>query len=200
METKKRMGTVIFQSWTAAGCAAALCLAVVSCAGRGPSRETKLAMDMLKGSELEALSRTIEFTSFSPLGSSATAEGRVTTAFRFEKEGGRWALREARVGDQQWVNVRDLTEALDQVRTRRTREAIQEVDAAVEKYRAENGGYPAAEDFVDLIDKLAPRYLSRVIRLDGWGRELRIAVVRGKPAALSDGPDGKAGTADDVKL
>ena len=198
MQIRFGMPTRALRNCKASACASVLCLALSACAGRGPSRETRLAIDLLKGSALEALSRTIEFTSFSPVGSSATAEGRVTSAFRFAKESGRWALKEVRVGDQQWVNIQDLKEALDQVRTRRTREDIREVETALEKYRAENGGYPAAQDYVELIDKLAPRYLSRVIRLDRWGRDLRIAIRQGRPAVLSDGPDGKAGTVDDV--
>ena len=109
-------------------------------------------------------------------------------------------LREVRLGEMQWESVQDLKEALDAVRTRRTRQDMQAVLDAQEKYRSQTGSYPATKDFDDLIDKLSPRYLDRLVRFDRWSHEYRMVTERGKPGILSDGPDGKAGTGDDVRL
>lgn len=168
------------------------------CAGR--TKATKLAMNLLHGTSFESLSRYIEFTSFSPTGNSAIAEGTVTTAFRFEKENGRWALKEVRLGEWQWENVQDLKEALDNIKARHTRQDMQEILHAAAKYAAQKGTYPVASDFIDLIDKLTPDYLKRVIRLDGWHNEFRMRMENGKVMLISDGPDGMPDTPDDIRL
>ncbi|HEY3130081.1 MAG TPA: type II secretion system protein GspG [Acidobacteriota bacterium] len=168
------------------------------CAGR--SKGTKLAMNLLQGSSFESLSRYIEFTSFSPAGSSAIAEGTVTTGFRFEKENGRWVLKEVRLGELQWENVQDFKEALDNVKARRTRQEMQEILQAAARYAAQKGTYPEASDFVDLADKLTPDYLKRVIRLDGWHNEYRARTENGRLTIISNGPDGLPDTPDDIRM
>jgi len=170
----------------------------VSCAGK--SKANKLAINLLHGTELEPLSPTIEFNSFPPTGSSAVAEGTVTTGFRFQRENGKWVLRDIRLGDMQWTSLQDLKEALDQVRRRRTQDEMKVILQAIEKYRQVNGSYPAAADFVELVDKLSPGYLPYVIRVDAWDTEFRIQPAGGGFAVISDGPDRKPNTADDIRL
>ncbi|HEY2930539.1 MAG TPA: hypothetical protein VGK99_02250 [Acidobacteriota bacterium] len=169
-----------------------------SCAGK--SKANKLAINLLQGTELESLSPTIEFTSFSPTGSSAVAEGTVTTGFRFERENGKWVLKDIRLAEMQWIRVQDLKEALDQILRRRTQGEMKTILQAAEKYRQVNGAYPAAVDFVDLVDKLSPGYLPEVIRLDAWNSEFRIQRQAGGFAVISNGPDRKPDTADDLRL
>ena len=170
----------------------------IGCATR--SKANKLAVQLLRETEFEALSSSIEFSEFLPVGGSATAEGTVKTAFRFSKERNKWVLKEVRIGESGWESVRDMKEALDAVRARRTREDMHAILAAAESYRSRNGANPQASNFVDLIDKLSPAYLARVIRLDGWGHEFRAAAADGKLAIVSAGPDGKENTADDIRL
>lgn len=179
------------------GIAGVLILAAAGCATR--SRGARLAIDLLRGSEFESLSRSIEFTSFNSFGSSATAEGTVTTAFRFAKEKNKWVLKEVRVGEARWESIRDLKEALDSIHIRRTRADISIIVEALERYHSRNSAYPEAQDIADLIDQLSPAYLDRVLRLDGWGHEFRITAGQGKPGIVSNGPDGKENSADDVR-
>lgn len=164
------------------------------------SKAARLAGNLLRGTELEALSPSIEFTDFQPLGSAATAEGKVKTGFRFSREGKNWVLKEVRIGEAGWESIRDLKEALDVVHARRTREDMKLILAAAEEFRARTGTAPEASNFVQLIDQLSPHYLNRVIRLDAWGNGYGVTVVQGKLTLISAGPDGKENTADDIRV
>ena len=174
---------------------------VLLCAGcAGKSKGAKMAVDLLRGSPFEPLSRSIQFTDFNTVGASATAEGTVTTGFRFERRQGKWVLKEVRLGDREWESVQELQEALDTVRRRRSERDLQSIVASLENYRSRQGAYPAVSDFVSLVDKLHPNYLTRVVDRDGWGREYRIQGSQGKWTIISSGPDGKEGTPDDLRL
>src|SRR5207237_2220447 len=122
------------------------------------------------------------------------------TGFRFSREGKKWVLKEVRIGEAGWESIHDLKDALDAVHARRTREDMKAILAAVEEFRTRTGAAPEASSFVQLIDQLSPRYLKRVIRLDGWGNGYGVTVVQGKLTLVSAGPDGKENTADDIRL
>src|SRR5262245_2805726 len=150
-----------------------ICLLLLAgCAGK--SRGVRMAIDLLRGTPFEPLSSTIEFTSFNAVGSAATAEGTVRTGFRFERQQGKWILKDVRLADRQWESVQELQEALNMVRRQRTQENLRALVAALENYRSQQGAYPAVSDVVSLVDALNPDYLDRVVRLDGWGHEIRI--------------------------
>ncbi|MBI4455751.1 MAG: type II secretion system protein GspG [Acidobacteria bacterium] len=173
---------------------------ILSCAGcASRSKGERLAGNLLRGSELESLSPLILFSDFNSFGSMATAEGTVTTGFRFQRENNRWVLKEVRLGELGWESVQDLKEALDNIRARHTRQDMQSILDAIEKYNVQEGVPPSASDFVDLIDKLSPKYLNRVIRVDGWHHEYRMRISNGKPTIISNGPDGKEDTPDDIR-
>jgi hypothetical protein len=132
----------------------------------------------------------------------AVVEARLHMAFRFERIGGKWVIKEVRVGRDQWENLDDFLRALDRVKTEETEQLLERVAAAIEKYRQKEGRLPAFSDFVSLTDALSPSYLTPLIRQDAWRRPLA-AERRGGPNTVrlrSAGPDGKLGTPDDIEL
>jgi len=132
-------------------------------------------------------------------GSEAIVQTRLKTAFRLERVRGKWVVREVCLGHGQWEKVNDLIQTLDFVRAEETRKMLDTIAEAIEKYRSENGRLPVFKDYVALSDLLSPKYMTPLIRLDGWRRpfesELRdpnTIVIR------SAGPDGKYNTTDDI--
>jgi hypothetical protein len=128
-----------------------------------------------------------------------TADVRVALAM--EKVKGRWAVQDVRLGRHSWERWDNILQALESMKIQETRDSMQKVAAALEKYHEEKHSLPDFRDFVTLTDALSPNYLTPLIRLDAWRNPLlafRVApsVVR----LLSTGPDGQAGTADDIEL
>ena len=70
---------------------------------------------------------------------------------------------------------------------------------AVEKYRSSKGSLPKATDIVGLTDILHPKYMSDLVREDGWGNPI-IYEVTGPSAfrLISHGADALPGTRDDI--
>ena len=131
----------------------------------------------------------------------AVVEARVRTAFRLESEGGRWAVREIRIGKHQWERLDLILQALEKTKIDETRRILGEVASGLEAFTRKNSGVPAFKDFVSLTDALYPGYLPRVIRLDAWQRPLAAARVSANTVRLSStGPDGKPATADDIEI
>lgn len=133
-------------------------------------------------------------------GSEAVVETRLRTAFRMEKVRGEWVVREIRFGHGQWEKVGDLARALEEVKAEETRNALSRIAEAIRRYGKVHGSLPAFKDYVSLSDLLSPAYLTPLIRLDAWNRPLE-AEQRGPDSILirSAGPDGKHGTADDIR-
>ena len=89
--------------------------------------------------------------------------------------------------------------ALDEARTRETRESLQKLLGGLREYKGANGQYPQADSIVKLTDLLVPTYMSEVIRYDGWNREFIFNLTDSNSFQLrSLGPDGIRGTADDI--
>lgn len=128
-----------------------------------------------------------------------TADVRV--ALTMEKVKGRWTIRDVRLGRNPWENLDGIIRALEREKIQETRDSMQRVVAALEKYYDDRHSLPEFKDFVTLTDALSPTYLTPLIRLDAW----RNPLLAFRPAPnvvrlLSAGPDGKAGTADDLEL
>ncbi len=182
------------------------CLVIVTlllstaCGGRKVS--TDLArdriIDITKGS-LE--NKDVEVVSVRQVtGSEAIVETRLRTAFRLEKVEGKWVVREVRLGHGQWEKVSDLLQALEMVKIEETRKMLDQVAEAILKYRESNGSLPAFKDYVSLSDVLSPMYLTPLIRLDAWRQPLGAERLDTNTILLlSAGPDGKFGTADDIR-
>ncbi len=132
-------------------------------------------------------------------GSEAIVESKLNTAFRFEKTGGRWIVREVRVGHGEWQNLSSLLRTLEEIKIAETRMMLDAIVQAIQKYQSENGSLPRFRDYVSLSDILSPKYLSPLIRLDSWRQPL--AAERVGPGSIvirSAGPDGRYGTQDDI--
>lgn len=137
--------------------------------------------------------------SYSALYSSAVAEIGVEAAFRLERDGrGRWRVVEINFGDASSGDLAKLVETLNMRKGARAREDLAELSAALRAFRRERGFYVVATSGDVLLDHLSPRYLKRLIRFDPWHRPYRYEGTGQRYTLSSDGPDGKAGTPDDV--
>jgi len=170
------------------------------CGGRSIS--TKSARDAIIGSQAALLTtRDLEVLSVSQIGSEAIVETALHSAFRLERVGGEWVVREVRVGQGQWEKVDDILRALQQVKVEETRQLLEKIASAIEAYRQKNGHLPQFSDYVGLSDALFPLFMTPVIRLDAWGNPFNATLVALDTVRLtSAGPDGKFGTADDIEL
>ncbi|MGH9941081.1 MAG: type II secretion system protein GspG [Pyrinomonadaceae bacterium] len=172
--------------------------AFASAAEKGLSRDE--ARKLIAGvAGLELKKDAVNVTEVSTFGSSATAVAQVETAFRFNQDGrGKWRVAEIRTGDRQWEDVELLRRALDREKTARARAELEALTSALESFRRERGFYVVAQGGSALNDHLHPRYLLSLIRFDPWHRPYEYEGERARFTLRSPGPDGKAGTADDV--
>ena len=171
------------------------------CGGRAISK--RLARDVIARSPVEALANEdVEVLAVTQVGSgTAVVSTNLRAAFRIEKDGSEWVVREVRLGNGQWEKIDSVLLALQRVKIDETRRLLEQVGNAIEAYRQKNGRLPAFQDYVQLSDALYPAFLSPLIRLDAWNRPL--AAFQASPGVirlLSAGPDGKMGTADDIDL
>jgi hypothetical protein len=133
-------------------------------------------------------------------GTEAIAETQLKTAFRLEKVKGAWIVREVRIGHGQWEKVNDLAAALEAVKADETKKMLDQVAGAVRKYGESTGNLPVFKDYIALSDQLSPQYLTPLIRLDAWRQPLEAERPNAETILLrSAGPDGKFGTADDIR-
>jgi hypothetical protein len=132
-------------------------------------------------------------------GSEAIAETTLKTAFRLEKSGGKWVVREVRLGHGQWEKVTNLIQTLDQVKSKETSEILEKLDEAIRKYRDANGALPVFKDYIGLSDLLSPKYITPLPRLDSWRRPFWAEITKQNSIVIrSAGPDGRYFTDDDL--
>jgi len=133
--------------------------------------------------------------------SNAIIETNLKAAFRYQKVQGKWIPREVRIGNDQWEDIDDLVATLRRIKEDRTREMMDTVAGAIEKYFAKNGELPRFSDYDSLSDALAPEYLNPLIRLDAWERPLHVDQLNENTIRLlSGGADGKLSSGDDIEL
>ena len=132
----------------------------------------------------------------------AVVEANITLAFRLSKSKGKdWQVNAIRLGDRNWMDMKAFQAALNEVKTRMTRESLQRLQEALKKFREKTGSYPQAKSIVKLTDILFPVYMPEVIRYDGWNRELILnSTTASSYEVLSLGPDGIRGSSDDITL
>ena len=131
----------------------------------------------------------------------AIAEATITLAFQFKRDNpnAEWRIQAVRLGDRDWISLDELLAGINEGRRRTTTDAMQRVAEAVEKYRSTNGSLPNARDIIGLADILHPRYMSDLVREDGWGKPLIYELTGPSTFRLiSQGPDGVPGTGDDI--
>ena len=167
-------------------------------AGDLTPKEARRVIARLAGIELP--SDAVRIKSISPMGNSAVVVAQVETAFRLVNDKDKWRVAEVRTGDRRWEDMDLLVRALNAEKTSRVRAELETIATALEAFRRERGSYVEAKTEAALVDFLSPRYLARVIRLDAWHRPYEYEGSREAYMLRSLGPDGKAGTPDDVVL
>ena len=132
-------------------------------------------------------------------GNEAIVEARINTTFRFttDKQGD-WQAVELRTGDRKWESIELIQTALRKEKALRTTAELRAIATALEAFRRERGYYVAADTNSALIDNLAPRYLSTVIRLDAWSQELQYKGSQSRYRLASLGADGKPDSGDEI--
>jgi len=176
-------------------------LLINGCGGRAINK--KLARDVIVQSPVAALARDdVQVLAVTQVGSgTAVVTTNLRAAFRIEKAGGEWVVREVRLGNGQWEKIDLVLLALQRVKIEETKQLLERIGSAVEAYRQKNGQLPAFQDYVQLSDALYPAFLSPLVRLDAWNRPLAATQVKpGSIRLVSAGPDGKMGTPDDIEL
>ncbi|HEY6330140.1 MAG TPA: type II secretion system protein GspG [Blastocatellia bacterium] len=143
----------------------------------------------------------VHVKSISAIGNDAVVEASVDVAFQLtddKKEG--WTVTQVRTGDRCWESVELIRAAVQKEKVARTEAEMSNLATALESFRRENGSYVIASSGAGLIDKLSPRYLPNVVRLDAWSNEFGYKGEPGDYRLVSAGPDGKLGTADDLVM
>jgi hypothetical protein len=133
------------------------------------------------------------------MGSEAIVEAQFEAAFRFTADkDGKWLPVEVRAGDRKWESIELIQTALRKEKALRTGADLRTIAGALEAYRRDGGSYVEADSGSALLDHLAPRYLTSIIRLDAWSREFDYKGSAAGYRLVSRGPDGKPGTDDDI--
>ena len=130
----------------------------------------------------------------------AVVETRVRTAFRFEKDGNIWRIREVQRGHGQWENMENFEQALNQLKAEETAMLLSRIADAIHKYRDVRQTLPVFKDFIDLTDQLNPAHMTPLIRLDAWQRPFEATSNDVNILLRSAGPDGLTGTPDDISM
>src|SRR6266849_1854539 len=131
----------------------------------------------------------------------AIAEATITLAFQFKRDNpdAEWRIQAVRLGDREWISLDELLAGIDEGRRRATTNGMQQLAEAVEKFRSTNGSLPNARDIAALTDILNPKYMTELVREDGWGKPILYEIMGPTAFRLtSDGPDGRRGTSDDI--
>jgi len=166
-------------------------------AGDLSPKEARRLIARMAGIELP--SDAVRIKEISSVGNSATVVAQVETAFRFVKgDKDKWRVAEIRTGDRRWEDVDMLVRALNVEKTQRARAELESIAIALESYRREHGFYVEAKNEAGLIDRLNPRYLNEIIRMDPWHKPYQYEGTRDSFILRSAGPDEKANTEDDI--
>ncbi|MEP7274259.1 MAG: hypothetical protein ABI882_22380 [Acidobacteriota bacterium] len=136
----------------------------------------------------------------SGIGGGALVDARIETTFRFAREGRDWKAVEMRVGDRQWESLELVDEAVRREKTRRTTAVLEKIAASLAAYHRVSGRYVVADEFMKLLDELAPRYFGPIVYFDHWGTPLTYRGTETGYRLASAGPDRAPDTSDDLVL
>lgn len=182
---------------------AAFCTILVAAhtfaAGDLSPKEARQIIARMAGIQLP--SDAVRVKDISSAGNSAVVVAQVETSFRLVKgDRGKWRVAEIRTGDRRWEDVELLTKALNVEKTARARAELESIATALESYRRERGSYLDSKSQAALIDRLNPRYLARIIRVDPWHKPYEYEGSRTGYVLRSSGPDEKPNTPDDLTV
>jgi hypothetical protein len=174
-------------------------LLLSACGGR--NIHTGKARDILISSPQETLEKEdIDVVKvIQSSGSEAIIETKLNTAFRIEKVGGKWEVREVRLGHGQWEKIGNLMRTLELVKVEETRDMLDKIAQSIQAYRKATGALPEFTDYISLSDKLSPKFMTSLIRLDAWRRPLGASRTNDTIVIWSNGPDGNPGSSDDIR-
>jgi len=131
--------------------------------------------------------------------SEAIVEASFDGAFHLSADkNGNWAVTEVRTGDRCWESIELIRTAIRKEKILRTTADMRAIATALESFRKDHGSYVQAIDGRSLMDKLSPRYLDRLVRLDAWSHEFDYSGGPSGYKLTSPGPDGKRQTGDDI--
>jgi hypothetical protein len=144
----------------------------------------------------------VQIKNISPgMGGQAIVEARIETAFRFQQDkDGNWRAVEVRTGDRRWESIELVQTAINKEKVLRTTADLRTLATALEAFRRERGFYVASDNNSALVDNLAPRYLSPIIRVDAWSREFEYKGTQSDYRLQSLGPDGRPNTGDEIVI
>lgn len=165
--------------------------------------------DSLSGSEARSLLQRVFGAAFkknqiqirsinSAVGGGAIVEAQLETAFRFTRDGRTWKAAEMRLGDRNWESLELIDEGIKREKMRRTVGELERVAEALDAYKKVHGRYVVAEDFMKLLDEIAPRFLGPIVQFDYWGTPLAYHGSEAQYRLSSAGPDRQLGNADDL--
>ena len=136
--------------------------------------------------------------SFGSADASALITALVQLDFRFVRDTRGWQVAALRTGNRDWVDVRDVSATLDQLKRSSAANELSLIAQALDNYRRERGFYVVSDKESVLMDHLSPRYLTPVIRVDPWHRPYQYEGQQTQYSLRSVGPDGKPNTGDDI--
>ena len=131
---------------------------------------------------------------------SATVVAWVKVDARLLNEKTGWRVAELRTGNRDWVKLESLIAALNGEKQKKAQAELELMAKALEKFHQDRGYYVISDSHAVAIDHLSPRYLTQVIRVDPWHQPYKYQGERDHFTLRSAGPDGKAGTPDDIEL
>lgn len=175
-----------------------LAMILVLPAGCGKSLEKQVRSQVRELADADWDNERITISEFKPMGEFATAEIALRLPVKLRRADGHWRIEEIRLDDRRWERVDLILQALQAERISRTRRDLDQIAEAYRRWVQDDGSFEIPETYPELVDRLAPRYLDRVIRLDAWDTPYRLDDDEGL-WVVSAGPDRKFGTGDDLK-
>ena len=136
--------------------------------------------------------------SFGSSDASALITALVQLDFRFAREQRGWQVAAMKIGNRDWVDVRGLSAAVDELKRLAASDELSQIAQALDSFRRDRGFFVVSDKESVLIDHLSPRYLTRVIRVDPWHRPYQYEGQQTQYSLRSLGPDGKPNTGDDI--
>ncbi len=177
--------------------ALALGVFIAGCSGSVSSRTVRQQVAGLGGANLNPNDIQVQRI-VDQLGGRTVAEANVRLAFQFEEgPDGEMHIVAVRLGTGQWLGVAELLAAIESGNVRRTTDDISRLANGLRAYQEQNGVLP--ENTGDPIsDVLHPRFMVELVRDDAWGRAIAYDRTGSGFELRSLGPDGVAGTSDDI--
>lgn len=134
------------------------------------------------------------------VGDDMTVEAEIGVTFQMHRDKDAWIVKSVRFGDRRWEDIELLKKALDAEKAKRASADLGALSAGVEAFRRDRGFYPDIEGGRALVDFISPKFMPDVIRQDPWDGQYDYRRTPSGFELVSSGPDGMAGTPDDIIL